>query len=200
VVEIIVGVIGFAAGLAADFASLRRWTYVKPFAWLAASLLLGYAHVSVALSPEKLALPGWTPWVGWPCLLLGAALMVYSLYLELPAAQTYVRDTDAQAVVQAGTYALTRHPGALWYALLLIGLVLASRSRLALWAAPVWFAMELLWVWIEDRFIFERVIAGYGEYKKTTPMLIPSRASLARCWQTLPLRRSFTARRKTAKR
>lgn len=194
-VEIIAGGIGFAAGLFADFAALRRWPYVKPIAWLTASLLLGYAHVAVALSADKLALPTWAPWVGWPCLILGAALMVYSLYLELPAAQTYVQDTGEQTVVQIGTYALTRHPGALWYALLLIGLVLASRSKLALCAAPIWLGMELLWIWVEDRFIFEKVITGYGEYKKTTPMLVPSQDSMARCWRTLPLRRGLTARR-----
>lgn len=191
---ILVGAVGFAAGLFADLASLKRWAHVKLCAWAATSALLGYAHVAVALSPDRLALPAWAQWAGWVCLLLGAALMLYSLCLELPVAATYVQDAAGQTVVQVGTYALARHPGALWYALLLIGLVLASRSKLALRAAPIWFGMELLWVWAEDRFIFEKVIAGYREYKKTTPMLIPSWASLTRCWQTLPLRQALKGR------
>lgn len=195
-IPIIAGIIGFAVGIFTDFASLRRWGYFKPIGWLAVALLLSYAHLAVALSPDTFWLPTWSRGIGWICLFLGVVLMVYSLYLELPAAQTYVRQAQEQTVVQVGTYALTRHPGILWYALLLIGLVLASRSRLALVAAPIWFAMELLWVWVEDKFIFEKAIVGYKEYKKTTPMLVPSWTSMARCWETLPLRQLLVRRSK----
>ena len=196
-VPVAAGIIGFVAGLFADFASLKRWGYVKSLCWLAVALLLGYAHLAVGFSSDKFWLPMWTRWPGWICLLVGVFLMFYSLYLEIPAAKTYVQHTGEQTLVQVGTYALTRHPGVLWYALSLIGLIVVSRSRLALVAAPIWFGMELLWVWVEDRFIFEKVITGYGEYKTTTPMLIPSWASLTRCWKTLPLRHALIGRSKT---
>ncbi len=196
-VPVVAGVVGFVAGLFADFASLKRWGYVKSLCWLVVALFLGYAHLAVGFSPDKFWLPVWTRWPGWICFLIGVFLMVYSLFLEIPVAQTYIQQKGKQTLVQVGTYALTRHPGVLWYAISLIGLIVVSRSRIALVAAPIWFGMELLWVWIEDRFIFEKVIAGYAEYKTTTPMLVPSRASLARCWETLPLRRALLGRSKT---
>ena len=192
---VIVGVLGFLAGIFFDIVSLKRRGHLRALSWLVVSVLMGYAHIALGLSPDKFWLPLPLVWVGWFCLIMGGFLLFYSLFLEIPFSKTYLQDGSHQELFQEGTYALTRHPGVLWYALMLVGLVLASRSSLALIAAPVWMSMEVLWVWVEDRFIFEEVIEGYRDYKRKTPMLIPTRESMGRCWDTLALRRMFAHHR-----
>jgi protein-S-isoprenylcysteine O-methyltransferase Ste14 len=189
-VTISLGIIGFLLGIVSDVVSLKGPRRSKPFVWLLSSVLLAYAHVAAALSADKFWLPGWAAWPAWSFLIAGALMMFYSFFLEIPFSKTYAETGSSNELVQVGTYALTRHPGALWYAVMLAGLVLASRSWLALWAAPVWLLMEIVWVWTEDRFLFGQMFQGYREYRKTTPMLIPTWASMQRCWRTLPLRRA----------
>jgi len=189
---IAVGVLGFAVGICSDISVLKKWSkFVPAICWLGVAILQGYAHPAIAfVSPQfPLSIP--LIWIGWFCLVLGIVLLTYSLFLEIPFSKTYVKSEERKQLVHVGTYALTRHPGVLWYALLLIGLILASRSTWALVAAPIWFAMEVLWIWIEDRYIFEKTITGYDEYKRSTPMVVPTWASARRCWRTLALRRLF---------
>jgi len=88
-------------------------------------------------------------------------------------------------LIKTGTYALVRHPGVIWYVLFLIALLLVSRSKLFLIAAPIWIFMDILYVFVQEKFYFSRMFPGYGEYKKETPMLIPTRKSLASFWRTL---------------
>jgi hypothetical protein len=80
---------------------------------------------------------------------------------------------------------LTRHPGILWYALGLISLILISQRQLILLAAPIWLLMDVLYVWLQDRFFFPRMFPDYPRYQRETPMLIPNRTSIARCLTTL---------------
>ncbi len=54
-------------------------------------------------------------------------------------------------------------------------------------AAPIWFLMDILYVWVEEHFYFHKMFPGYGIYRQQTPMLLPTRASIRRCWQTLPV-------------
>ena len=188
-ITVLAGVLAFSVGILFDATSLKRVGWLKGLTWLIVSLLMAYAHLSLALSPDKIPLAPWVRWLGWPLLGLGAFMLFYSLYWEIPFLEAYASDRSDGELVQEGTYALVRHPGAIWYAVVLVGLFMVSWSKLALLAAPIWFAMEVLWVWIEDRFIFERIFAGYAEYRATTPMLIPTRESLRRFWGTLTLRK-----------
>jgi len=82
-------------------------------------------------------------------------------------------------LIKTGTYALVRHPGVIWYVLFLIALLLISRSRLLLIALPIWVFMDVLYVFIQEKFYFPHMFPGYGEYKKETPMLIPNRKSFS---------------------
>ena len=50
-----------------------------------------------------------------------------------------------------------------------------------LWACLAWTAMDVLHVWVQDRFFFPRSIDGYREYQNATPFLIPDARSAGRC-------------------
>ena len=93
-------------------------------------------------------------------------------------------------LVKTGTYALVRHPGVLWLGLLLSSLVLISRSRLLFIATPVWLLMDVLYVWRQDELFFGRMFPGYEACREETPMLIPTRQSILRCWRSLAKQRS----------
>jgi protein-S-isoprenylcysteine O-methyltransferase Ste14 len=139
----------------------------------------------VALYPAKLQMPSLLSYAGRPFLIISAVLLAYSLFLEIPFRQTYAADGVGDRLVKTGTYALVRHPGVLWLALFLVSLILVSRSRLLLVATPLWLFMDVAYVWVQERFFFGRIFPGYQQYKKETPMLIPTPASIVRCWRSV---------------
>jgi protein-S-isoprenylcysteine O-methyltransferase Ste14 len=185
---ILLGATAFLLGILFDCMSGRGPAFLKTALWMVLSLLLLYAHVAVGFDADKVGLSALVRVSGGVLLVAGFFMLLYSLFLEIPITQTYVKSSGPRGLVQEGTYALTRHPGVIWYAVALCGLFLASGSRQTLIAGPVWLAMDVLWVWIEDRFIFERVFDGYADYKKSTPMLVPTAGSIRRFWSTFALK------------
>jgi protein-S-isoprenylcysteine O-methyltransferase Ste14 len=182
---ILLGSLAFLVAFFFDLAALKGTAYLKQVIGLIFASLFGFALLMVCLKAERLPLPHWLSWAGWPLLILSAGLLVYSLFLEIPFKQTYAMNGLGDKLVKTGTYALVRHPGVLWFGLFLLALVMVSRSKLLLIAAPLWFLLDVLWVWIQERFYFNQMFPGYEQYKRETPMLIPTRESIVRCVKTL---------------
>lgn len=183
--HILLGVLAFLIAFFFDLAAIKHIPYLKQIIGLASVSLFGYSLLAVCLAPVKLRLPDWLSYLGWPLLLGSASLLAYSLFLEIPFRQTYAADGVGDKLVKTGTYALVRHPGVLWFALGLLSLILVTRSRLLLIATPIWLFMDVLYVWIQERFYFNKMFPGYEQYQQETPMLIPTRESMARCLRTL---------------
>jgi len=183
--HVLLGCLAFIIALFFDLAALKRIPYLKQAIGLISVFLFSYSLIMVSLDAERLQLPDWSSHAGWPLLLVSLSLLVYSLFLEIPFRRTYVADGVGDRLVETGTYALVRHPGVLWLALFLLALVLVSRSRLLLLATPVWLLTDVLYVWVQERFFFGSMFPGYEQYKKETPMLIPTPASIGRCWRSV---------------
>jgi len=181
---IVLGVASFLVAYLFDLVSLRKTPYAKQAIEFIAICLVVYAHIMVCIRGDRPLLPVGFSYVGWPLFGLASLALIYSLFVEIPFRRTYVAEGVGDKLVTTGTYALVRHPGVLWYALLLISLILISRRQLMLFAAAIWFMMDVLYVWIQDRFFFPLMFADYGHYQRETPMLIPNRASLSRCLTT----------------
>lgn len=182
--HILLGILAFLIAFLFDWAALEGIAYLKQLIGLVAASLFGYSLLTVCLAPVKLGLSEWLSWAGWPFVLVSVFLLVYSLFLEIPFRQTYAANGVGDKLVKTGTYALVRHPGVLWFALFLASLVLVSRSRLLLVAAPVWLFMDVLYVWMQERFFFGKMFPGYQQYKRETPMLVPTAESIAKCIRT----------------
>ena len=182
---VLLGSLAFLVAFFFDLAALKGIAYLKQAIGLVFGSLFGFALLMVCLKAERFPLPRWLSWVGWPLLIISACLLVYSIFLEIPFKQTYAMNGVGDKLIKTGTYALARHPGVLWFGLFLLALVVISRSQLLLIAAPLWFLLDVLWVWIQDRFYFSQMFPGYEQYKRETPMLIPTRESIVRCVQTL---------------
>jgi len=182
---VLLGCLAFVVGFLFDLAALGDVRHLKQAIGLFVALLFIVSLFGVCFRADKFSLPRWLPWIGWPLLALATFLLIYSMFLELPFKQTYALKGVGDKLIKTGTYALVRHPGALWFGLFLIALLAVSRSKLLLIAAPLWFGLNVLWVWIQERFYFGRMFPGYEQYKQETPMLIPTRQSLVKCVKTL---------------
>jgi protein-S-isoprenylcysteine O-methyltransferase Ste14 len=178
-IYIVLGGLGFLSVQLLDIVSLKRIPGLKPITLVVGNGLLVFSIIMLCLSPDKLALPAWSGWLGWAVLPIALFLLIYSLYINLPFGKTYVATGVGDRLITRGLYALVRHPGVHWFTLLLVALILVSRARLMLIAAPIWLLLDIVLVAIQDRYFFGRMFAGYEDYRRQTPMLIPNRRSLS---------------------
>ncbi len=189
------GALAFLIAFGFDLASMARRTGLKRAILVAAGLLFLLALYQALRQPPLAPAPGWVVAFGIVLSLLGVSLSAYSLVIEIPARSTYLAPGAPNQLITTGTYALTRHPGVLWFAVILIGLVIANRSLALLIAAPVWLGLDVLYVWLQDRYFFPKQFPDYGRYREQTPMLIPTVHSTRRCWQTVFQRRAHSPER-----
>ena len=176
-IYIVIGALGLLVIHLFDIVSLKRVPKAKPGIWGLGSGLLVYALIKICLAPDKLQLPVWSTWLGWGLLSVSLPLLIHSLFIHLPFRKTYITTGVGDKLITTGVYALVRHPGVLWLTLIMLSLVLVSRSSLLLIASPTFILLNILLVVLEDRFFFDRMFDKYDSYKRETPMLIPNRRS-----------------------
>jgi protein-S-isoprenylcysteine O-methyltransferase Ste14 len=106
------------------------------------------------------------------------ALTIYSLFFALPFKSTYA--DGRPPLCTTGMYALCRHPGVLWLSLMYAALYGALPCGLTLSSGLIFSALDILYALFQDVWTFPRIFEGYGEYRRTTPFLIPDPASVRR--------------------
>ena len=176
---ITLGILGFLIIHLFDVVALKKIPLAKPVTWILGSGLLAYSLVMVCLAPDKLPLPIWSTWLGWLLLLISLLLLIYSLFINLPFRKTYVATGVGDKLIKIGLYALVRHPWVHCFILVMLSLILISRSSLLLIASPIWILLDILLVVIQDKFFLGRMFQGYSIYRQETPMLLPNRRSVA---------------------
>lgn len=107
-------------------------------------------------------------------------MILYSLFFALPFHKTYIDTKKGEAVINTGMYTLCRHPGVIWFFFFYLFLLLASGRIMMIWAAIIWITMDIIYVYIQDRWLFPKTLNGYEEYKSEVPFLIPNLASIRR--------------------
>lgn len=177
-IYIILGACGFFLVQFFNVISLGKMPRAKMGIWALSNMVIVYSLIKICLYPDKLSLPVWTGWAGWVLFVPFFSLLIVSLFISLPFRETYVQRGVGGRLVTTGLYALTRHPGVPSLALSLFSLLLISRSRLLLVAAPLWSVIDVAMAIIEDRFFFRRMFPEYARYCQETPMLIPNRRSI----------------------
>jgi protein-S-isoprenylcysteine O-methyltransferase Ste14 len=183
--HVLLGILAFLILPVFEFVSIKGMRGGKQIVSVLSLGLLGYAMRGVLLHPDRIAAPSWVQTLAWLLLIPSVMLLVFSLCIEIPFVQTYHSPGVGTRLVTTGTYGLTRHPGVLWFALAMVALTCVSRSRLMLLAAPLWTGADVLYAWVQDRYLFSAMFPGYEEYKRKVPMFVPTRASLRRCLRTL---------------
>ncbi|MFC1860390.1 methyltransferase family protein [Chloroflexota bacterium] len=174
----LIGCLGFLIVHLFDLVSLKRLPRAKPFIWTLGCGLLIYALVMICLQPHKLPLPIWSTWLGWALLITSLLMLIYSLFINLPFRKTYISTGVSDKLIRTGLYALVRHPGVHWFILLMLSLILFSKSSLLLIAAPIFISLDIVLVIVQDKFLFSRMFNDYDSYRRETPMLVPNRRSI----------------------
>jgi protein-S-isoprenylcysteine O-methyltransferase Ste14 len=119
-----------------------------------------------------------------PLAIIFMMLLIYTLFFAIPFEDTYIKAGTPPKTCTTGLYALSRHPGVLWFMGFYLSLWLALSGALLLTAGILFSLFNLLYIVLQDRWTFMKVFPDYGEYKKHTPFLIPSRQSFLRCLHT----------------
>ena len=112
-------------------------------------------------------------------------LIIYTLFFALPFRKTYCRSEDIDKVIDTGMYALCRHPGVIWFFFFYFFLWMASGKTIMLRAAVIWTIMDIIYVYVQDRWIFPKTLNGYELYKERAPFLIPNLSSIRKCISAL---------------
>lgn len=163
-----------------DWAMQHDYPRLKPLFLLGACASFSIGLWSVlALSDGEIS-NGWIRIPGWICIFFFGSLLIYSIFIEIPLKSTYLDSHESQVLIDTGTYALSRHPGVLWFAGFILGLCLIHLSAITIFAGGVWLLADVLLVVIEDHYFFPKTILGYTHYKETTPFLLPTRESFSR--------------------
>ena len=184
-VPIAIGTGGFFLLLIADFAQARNAGALRFPALVASALSIGWGLVEVLDSPDRLPLPSAVRVAAGILAVPFLALLLWSLFLEIPFSPAYGGAAGPRTLVTTGTYALSRHPGVLWLFLLQLACATASASRLLLVATVPWTCANVILVAIEDRFLFPRIFGdAYRAYQRSVPFLVPTPPSIRRCVAT----------------
>ncbi|MBN1366311.1 MAG: GH3 auxin-responsive promoter family protein [Dehalococcoidales bacterium] len=184
-VNILFGCLGFIITHLFDVIALSGIKKVKPVIWLIGNGLIAYALVQLCLSVPKLGLPDWLAWIGWPLVLFGIFFQVAAITTDLPVKKTYVESGAGDQLIKTGFFAMARHPGVIFFIILTVGLTLVSDSLLMLIAVPVFGALDIILVLIQDKYFFPKMFAGYNEYRKETPSIFPTITSIRACIKTI---------------
>ncbi|MFC1967622.1 methyltransferase family protein [Chloroflexota bacterium] len=182
---ILVGLLSFVLMAGADWATYKKVRFLKPLLWFAVIPTAAYALVMAWLNSARFTFPDILSLIAWFPLLLFFGLFVYSAFIEIPL-KTYIATSQPIKVVTNGTYSLSRHPAALWFAGWLVSAIIVSQSVTLAVAAPFWIAAYVGCIFWEDMLTS---IGDFGEeyrkYQGTTPMIIPTRRSIARFWRNM---------------
>ncbi len=178
--SIILGCFAFLFMAFIDWAMLLGYPWLKPLLLLCACVcfFIGFSGVLSFNVGESSS--GWLKILGWICIFLFGSLLIYSIFIEIPLKSTYLGSSESQDLVDTGTYALTRHPGVLWFTGFTLGLCFIRPAALTALAGGVWLLADVLLVVVEDHYFFPKTIPRYSTYKQTTPFLWPTRKSLGR--------------------
>ncbi|MBR4880177.1 MAG: hypothetical protein IKU13_10175 [Clostridia bacterium] len=96
------------------------------------------------------------------------------LFFELPFDETY-KKTDKLPLIESGAYKKCRHPG-FWFLLLFYVAVCGTfMSRQAVCFTITVNLLNLLYIILEDVYVFPKTIEKYDDYKKRVPFLVPRR-------------------------
>lgn len=177
--------IGCLAFVIVYFFDLNKMKQINPILGLAfpiAFILQVWATAGIWITgKENFRLPGFLPGLFTVFAIVFFGLMLYTLFFALPFNKTYIEMDTLNNVVDSGMYALCRHPGVIWFFFLYICLWLASGKMLMLWAGLLWTGLDVLHVYIQDRWQFPVMLSGYDVYIRNVPFLIPSVKSVKNC-------------------
>lgn len=137
------------------------------------SVALAFSTLAIACGEHSAAISTLLHWIELLGSMLALVLLIYSIFGAIPLKPTYLDTRKGNTVVNTGMYSLCRHPGVIWFFLFYFLLSLALRNTLMFKAALVWTCLDIIYVYIQDRWIFPIILEDYQAYQEQVPFLIP---------------------------
>ena len=171
----LLGILGFICFYIFDVFSMHNRKRLKYVFLLFGLTMLGVGSV-LAFGGE----PSFSLHVGVRILfailtILFLFLLYYSVVMEV-GKNTY-QYNNVPKLVTSGTYALSRHPGVLWLFGFYFALGLTFESIGLLIASFVFTVVNVVYVYLQERFIFIHIFKEYPTYQQHTPFILPNRKS-----------------------
>lgn len=186
---LIIGIFGFVLLLIFDILSLRKKKYLKYLFGISGFLLIFVSSIMIVVYHSSiLEIDSIFRIISLFLALISLTLLIYSVFIEV-GKKTYQVENE-HALITSGTYALTRHPGVLWMLLLYIFGAIFFQNLLAIYAALIWTLANIVYVSIQERFIFHKIFDNYDKYRESTPMILPNIDSIEKFITTKNWRRT----------
>lgn len=180
-IDVLLTYSGYAWGILHDLAALRAVPRVKPVLLLLSVAGHAASWYRLARYSPRMRVPAPLRAGSFVVALLSSVALVYSIAVEIPFRSAWLKRGHTPDLVTTGTYALTRHPGVLGYAIAMLSWAVALRSRRMLVLAPVLIAGDVAHVAFQERVVLTRVFGdAYRDYQQETPFVIPTAQSIRR--------------------
>ena len=167
-----------------DWFQLTGTCRLQQFLFPTGLILLTGVSVRLLFLPPSFMLPVAVRFFAGGGLVIFLILLIYSLFFAIPFKETYLEEHRDRRVFDRGVYALCRHPVVLWLFGLYGCLWLVSGVPEMGVAWLLFSFLDILYVSIQDRWIFPRIFCDYTDYRRRVPFLIPNRTSAGRCIRT----------------
>lgn len=118
--------------------------------------------------------------VGMGCLTIFFVLLIFTLFFSVPFNDSYVNQIQERTVYRKGMYALSRHPGVLWYIGVYVSLSFLIPTPEVIYLSIMMSVMNIIYIIIQDVWSFPIIFTDYNEYKKETPFLFPTLKSIGK--------------------
>lgn len=184
-IYIMTGSFAFLLFIVFDYYTLYNAGLKKKFFGATGLALFIYSAIMTIVTSDTIKLPTYLRIIAAICWVIFLAMLIYSLFLELPFVKTYGEEQHSRDLVDTGTYGLCRHPGVLWFGLLFLFTFLATGAVLIAVAGIIWTSIDVFHVYLQEKIFFCKMFEGYNTYMKTTPMLIPNINSIRKCKETI---------------
>lgn len=114
--------------------------------------------------------------------IISLTLLFYTLFFALPFRETYVEGSK-QKLCTEGIYSLCRHPGVLFFGMFYLFLSIGLGKPFILMAGLLFTGLNLLYVYLQDKYFFPRAFDGYDTYQQHTNFIVPSSQSIRKCFK-----------------
>lgn len=160
---------GFLLLITADQLQIRKKLILSRNVQRAGYLLVLASIVYMALVSNPDTRP--SPFFLGAAILFGI-LLIWSVFFEF-SIERKKHGIPGNGLVTTGSYQFCRHPGFWWFALFSLSIGVMRGISAHFFTILLMNSMNLLLIFIQDRYIFPKVFQGYNEYRKQVPFLVP---------------------------
>lgn len=181
----LLGVLGFICFFIFDLFSMHNRKILKYVFMFCGLSMLGIGSVLIAGGEPSFSLHVSFRIVFAILTILFLFLLVYSVVIEV-GKNTY-QYNHVPKLITSGTYALSRHPGVLWLFGFYFALGLAFTSSDLLIASFVFTIVNIVYVFLQEQFIFVHIFEEYPTYQQQTPFILPNYKSVKTFIKTIQM-------------